>query len=95
MKTEIIEMASRSKKLKLSCIVLFFTLVALMSGCVNDALLSSATAYQTSTEPYLIDKAADLDKEGLLEEAYSLRVNMDQFKKTLDKYNTNKAWYEF
>lgn len=63
-----------------------------VSGCVNKTLLDSSTAYQESTEPYLeMVLRSDMIKEG---EKNSLRANMKEFKQTIDKYNTNKAWYE-
>lgn len=64
-----------------------------MSGCVNDALVKSAQAYYDSTEPYM--KIALEDKTISQEEVNSLKLNMEQFKKTLDAYSANKSWYEF
>ena len=68
------------------------TLVTL-SGCVNKALVRSAQAYYDSTEPYM--KIAIEDRSISQEEVDSLKLNMEQFKKTLDAYSAEKAWYEF
>lgn len=64
-----------------------------LSGCVNKALLKSSQAYYDSTRPYmeLIIKSNTLSKE----EVDSIKLNMSQFKKTLDSYEAEKAWYEF
>ena len=67
--------------------------MVMMSGCVNDALVRSAQAYYDSTEPYM--KIALEDKTISQEEVNSLKLNMEQFKKTLDAYSANKSWYEF
>ena len=64
-----------------------------MSGCVNDALVKSAQAYYDSTKPYM--EIAIEDKTISQEEVDSLKLNMEQFKKTLDAYSANKSWYEF
>ena len=40
-------------------------------------------------------KIALEDKTISQEEVNSLKLNMEQFKKTLDAYSANKSWYEF
>ena len=77
-------------------IILFVSSAIVMlslSGCVNEALLKSAQAYYDSTEPYM--KMAIENKSLSKEEVDSVKLNMNQFKKTLDHYAANKAWYEF
>lgn len=72
--------------------VAMFGLLFVLSGCVNQALLDSATAYQESTKPYL-----EMVLEGSLisdGEKESLRVNMSEFEKTIKQYQENKPWYE-
>ena len=64
-----------------------------LSGCVNDALVRSAQAYYDSTEPYI--KIALEDKSISQDEVDSLKLNMEQFKQTLDAYSAKSAWYEF
>lgn len=63
-----------------------------MSGCVNEALLKSSQAYYDSTKPYI--EMAIENKSMSKEEVDSVKLNMNQFKKTLDHYAANKAWYE-
>lgn len=68
-------------------------LVLGLSGCVNSAFLASSTAYQESTEPYLkMVLGSKLIQDG---EKDSLKMNMEQYKKTIDKFNSQKKWYEF
>lgn len=67
--------------------------MVILSGCVNTALVKSAQAYYDSTEPYM--KIALEDKTISQEEVDSIKLNMEQFKKTLDAYSANKSWYEF
>lgn len=63
------------------------------TGCVNTALLKSSQAYYDSTEPYM--KMAMEDKFISKEEVESIKTNMEQFKKTLDSFSAQKAWYDF
>lgn len=64
-----------------------------MSGCVNQSLVKSAQAYYDSTEPYLemVIKNEGVSKE----EADSIKLNMEQFKKTLEAFSAQESWYEF
>jgi len=64
------------------------------SGCANNALLASSTAYYNSTKIYL-ETVSDSLKEKHPEEAAAIKKNVEEFGKTLEKYNTNKSWYEF
>jgi uncharacterized protein YxeA len=77
-------------------IVLFFVILLtmiVMSGCVNKALVRSSQAYYDSTEPYLemVMKNEDISAE----EIDSIKLNMEQFKKTLDEFSAQESWYEF
>jgi len=76
--------------------VLFITaamLIATLSGCVNKAFLASSTAYQSSTKPYL-EMILESDKISAGEKE-SLKLNIEEYEKTLQKYNEDISWYEF
>lgn len=74
-------------------VLISIVFVVVLSGCVNSSFLKSAQAYYDSTLPYM--NVALEDKTISQAEVDSLRMNMEQFKKTLDHYSANKAWYEF
>lgn len=77
---------------KIVLVVAVLTLM-LASGCVNKAMVKSSQAYYDSTKPYLemVINSKDIDAE----EAGSIKLNMEQFKKTLDAFSAQEAWYEF
>lgn len=77
---------------KIVLVVAVLTLM-LTSGCVNKAMVKSSQAYYDSTKPYLemVINSKDIDAE----EAGSIKLNMEQFKKTLDAFSAQEAWYEF
>lgn len=68
-------------------------LIATLSGCVNKAFLASSTAYQSSTKPYL-EMVLESDKISAGEKE-SLKLNIDEYEKTLKKFNEDTPWYEF
>lgn len=80
--------------MKRNLLVLLAMFVLLfVSGCVNRAFLESSIAYQSSTKPYL-EMVLESDKipQG---EKDSLKTNIDEYEKTLNKYNEDIPWYEF
>lgn len=74
-------------------LIIAVLVLMLVSGCVNKAMVKSSQAYYDSTKPYLemVINSKEIDSE----EANSIKLNMEQFKKTLDAFEAQDAWYEF
>lgn len=82
------------KAIKLFVLVGFVSVLFVLSGCVNDSLLAASNAYYRSTSSYL-ELVADKMESVNEEEANLIRKTVSEFGKTLDKYNSEKSWYEF
>ena len=82
------------KNIKFILVSFGIVLFTLLSGCVNDSLLAASTSYYNGTRPYLEATASSIEKKNA-KEAELIRKTVSEFGKTLDKYNSEKSWYEF